>query len=204
MIKNVQTVLCSHIDLDGFGNNILVQKYIGRDIPIFNVNYDDLAETLIDIPRNVQLMITDLSIPENLSGLLEEFDHVIIIDHHVSTKWALEWAERTGNEAIVDKSRCATWHTYEYLKRAYGYGDTILDEWVKYIDDYDRYILQYPESRRLNSLFYISNRDRFVSDALLYTPKQVLDNNRERIDRYLQQQKEYIDECQGFTLNASP
>jgi len=201
MDKNAKSVVVSHIDLDGFGCNVMAMRYLGRDIPIHNVNYDTLAETLMDIPRNVQLFITDLSIPSHLCGLLEEFSHVIIIDHHVSTSWAIDWAERTDNEAIVDKSRCATWHVYEYLASVYGYRDYMLDEWAKYIDDYDRYVLQYPESRRLNALFYISNRDRFVSDALSYSPKDVLNANRERIDRYLQQQREYIAQTTVFTLN---
>ena len=204
MNKNMQSVLVTHIDLDGFGCSIIAQKYLGRDIPMYNVNYDELAETLMDIPRNVQLFITDLSIPEHLKGLLAEFDHVIIIDHHISTKWALEWSEATQNEAVVDTSRCATWHFYEYLAKHYNLRDTILDEWVKFIDDYDRYVLQYPESRRLNALFYISNRDRFVSDALLYTPQQVLQSNKERVDRYLQQQKEYVEQTTIFTLRNTP
>lgn len=203
MRKDMQNCLVSHIDLDGFGCNIIAQRYLGRDIPIYNVNYDELAETLMDIPRHVQLFITDLSIPENLKGLLEEFDRVIIIDHHISTRWALDWAKESDNrESVVSTERCATWLFYEYLANAFAYKDTLFDEWVKYIDDYDRYVLQYEESRRLNALFYISNRDRFVSDALSYSPKQMLEYNKERVDRYLQQQKEYFEKTVFFTLKA--
>lgn len=205
MQKNMPTYLISHIDLDGYGCNIMAFKYLGRDIPFKNVNYDELADTIVEVPRDAQLIITDLSIPENLKGLLDEFEHIVIVDHHISTGWAIDWAE--GNpkaEVVVDRSRCATWLFYEYLAKHYGYRDTMMDEWAKYVDDYDRYVLQYPESRRLNALFYISDKVRFATDALLFTPQEVLAKNKERVDRYLQNQKEYIDQTQVFTIGAKP
>lgn len=204
MNKNAKSIIISHIDLDGYGCNIVAQRYMGRDIEIHNVNYDELATTICLLPRDVQLIITDLSIPENLKGLLEEFSQVIVIDHHKSTLWAKEWASgRTNVEVQVSEDRCATWWFYEYLARAYGYKDESMDEWVKLIDDYDRYVHNYPESRRLNSLLYISNRDWFVSQAMLYTPQQVLDFSKDKIDRYLEQQKEYFEKTVFFTLKAT-
>lgn len=201
MRNDLKTVLVSHIDLDGYGCNIMAMRYLGMDLPAINVNYDELADRLMDVPRESQLLITDLSVPENLAGLLEEFAHVIVIDHHKSTKWALEWAKgKPDVEVTVSTERCATWLLYDYLKRAFGFGDTIMDEWARLVDDYDRYVLEDPDSRRLNALFYISNRDRFVTDAMRYIPQVVLANNKERVDRYLQQQKEYVDQTVVFTL----
>ena len=205
MDKNMKSVLVSHIDLDGYGCNVMAQRYLGRDLPSINVNYDELAEKLIDIPRDYQVFITDLSVPENLKGLLDEFEHIILIDHHKSTRWAEEWGKDNPKvEVFVSEERCATWWFYEYLAKQFNYRDSILDEWAKFVDDYDRYVLQYEESRRLNALFYISNRDRFVSDALQYTPQQVLNNNKERVDRYLEQQREYVMKTAVFTLQHEP
>ena len=181
----------------------MAMRYLGADVPIVNVNYDELAETIVDTPRDVQLFITDLSIPENISGLLEEFEYVVIVDHHKSTKWAIEWAKDKKNvEVVISMERCATYLFYEYLAKQYGYRDTIQDEWAKYVDDYDRYVLQYPESRRLNALFYISDKDRFTLDALQTTPTQLLDipYNKAKVDRYLQNQEEYINKIIGFQL----
>ena len=205
MRKDIKTVLVSHIDLDGYGCNIMAMRYLGMDIPIVNVNYDELADKLVEIPRTFQVIITDLSIPENLKGLLEEFEHVVVIDHHKSTQWATEWGmDNDKVEVFVSEERCATWWFYEYLAKQYSYRDDLLDEWAKYIDDYDRYVLQYPESRRLNALLYISNKDRFVTDALRYSPKVVLNNNKERIDRYFEQQDEYIGKTSIFMIHYNP
>ena len=205
MNKNMKTYLITHLDLDGYMCGTMAFRYLGRDILFNNVNYDTLAEAIMEVPRDYQLFITDLSIPDNLKGLLEEFERVIIIDHHISTSWALDWAKDNPNvEVIVDTSRCATWHFYEYLAKNYGFRDTILDDWAKFVDDYDRYVLQYPESRMLNALFYISDKIRFCTDALYKSPQQMLEDNKERVDRYLRQQKEYIEQTTIFQLNVSP
>lgn len=202
----MRTYLVSHIDLDGYGCNIFAVKYLQCDA-IFNVDYEDIAKCLCDIPRDSHLIITDLSIPENIQGLIEEFEQVSIIDHHVSTYWAVEaFSGRLGFDVTVSKERCATWLFYDWID---GHGFSKPEskkwayEWARYIDDYDRYVLQYPESDRLNSLLYISNRDRFVSDAQINTPLQVLKANADRIDRYLANQQEYIDECVKICLSLN-
>lgn len=199
-MNTTKTYVISHLDLDGYGCNIVAKRYLGHDIPICNVNYDDLVHAIVDVPRDARLIISDISIPENLAGLLEEFAKVVILDHHKSTEWAIGWAERTGNKAIVSEDRCATWWFYEFMAEEYKYRDSLLDEWVKYIDDYDRYIHAYPQSRRLNALFYISDRDRFVNDALSLSPDAMLLRNKERIDRYFAQQKEYIEKCTAYSI----
>lgn len=208
----MRTVLVSHIDLDGYGCNIFAMKYIHPD-DYFNVNYEDLATTLCDIPRDVHLIITDLSIPENLQGLIEEFAKVSIIDHHISTMWVYDAFDGNPNiDVKVDKRRCATWLLYDWIvERNIDKGalyDSNLDnawadKWRTLIDDYDRYVLSYPESERLNSLLYISNRDRFVSDALSNEPDRMLALNAERIDRYLKTQNDYIEATVKICLSLN-
>ena len=160
---------------------------------------------MVALPDNIQLIITDLSIPERTSPMLERFAHVIIIDHHITTQWAVGWAESTGNEAIVDTSRCATWLTYEYMKSVYGFGSEKMTCWARLIDDYDRYVLQYPESRRLNVLFNITaDPIRFVRDGMEKHPETLLNRESDDIDYYLEQQRKYIDKSTMFVLNYKP
>ena len=199
-------VLVSHIDLDGYGCNIMARRFLHDVMDMYNVNYDDLADCLCLISRDVHLIITDLSIPENLEGLIREFDTVTIIDHHVSTMWAIDaFAGDSNIEAHVDRRRCATWLFCDWMAER-GYISEEPDEvdwmerWRTYIDDYDRYILQHEESERLNALLYTSNRDRFVSDAIYQKPEDMLSNNRQRIDRYLQTQNEYVEASQPILL----
>lgn len=187
-------VLVTHVDLDGYGCEILARKAIPHLDAVFNVNYDDLASTLCDIPRDVHLYITDISIHKDLSGLIEEFQDITIIDHHVSTYWAKDLYKHSGRiDFSISKRRCATYLFGEYLLSKGMIEDSDwLRSWMELVDDHDRYIHAFPESDRLNSLLFITNRARFVDDALTKTPREMLDENKERVDRYLTSQAEYI------------
>lgn len=195
-------VLVSHVDLDGYGCAILARRYLKDLKAEYHVNYDELAVTLMDIPRDVHLYLTDLSIPENLAGLIEEFSDVTIIDHHVSTYWVRKRYSASGRiDFKVTKRRCATYLFGEYLvEHRMATMCEWLGSWMELVDDYDRYVKKYDESDRLNSLLYISNRDRFVDDAQERTPMQMLADNAERIDRYIQGRDDYVARTNYFEI----
>lgn len=199
--------LISHIDLDGYGCNILMQKTFGWNMGnVINVNYDGLANALMDMDRDETLFITDLSIPENLKGLLEEFSDLKIIDHHESSKWILDWAKGMGEhvKAVISTERCATYLLGEYLNKTLDSGMHYewAKPWMDIIDDYDRWIHADPDSDRLNALLYISNRNRFVTDALNTTPQGMLSYNKDRIDRYINTRTAYVDTVKVIPLEG--
>lgn len=203
----MRKVLVSHIDLDGYGCNIMASKFMSDVAEVHNVNYDELADCLCDIPRDVHLLITDLSIPESLEGLVSEFAYLTIIDHHVSTMWVHDAFRNSRTVDVkVDRRRCATWLFCDWMieRGIINQSDSKTMDWMErwrtYIDDYDRYVLKHEESERLNALLYISDRTRFVNDAVWNNPETVLSNNRARIDKYLNTQEEYIAQCQPLCL----
>ena len=196
--------LITHIDLDGYGCLIMAQRYLGSDIHYKCVNYDELEDAIRDVPTDAELFITDLSISNNLAPLLNEFDNLTIVDHHLTSNWLNDEGNRARFNVVVSTERCATYLFYEYLSARFGFKDTMLDEWARLVDDYDRYVLQYPDSRRLNALFYISDRTRFVQEALYCYPRQMLARNKERVDNYLENQMKYILNTTYITLSDTP
>ena len=196
--------IITHIDLDGYGCLLMAQRYLGSDIQYRCVNYDELEDAIKDVPRDMELYITDLSIPDTMAPLLREFKSITVIDHHLTSYWLLDEANRQGMNARVSNERCATYLFYNYLAERFGYRDTMLDDWAKFIDDYDRYVLQYPESRRLNALFYISDRKRFVQEALYSSPQAMLLRNSGKIDNYLNNQREYVLNTKAVVLSLTP
>lgn len=195
-------VLISHVDLDGYGCRILAEKYL-NPVASYHVDYDNLAPTLCDIPRDVHLFITDLSIPQSLAGLIEEFQDVTIIDHHLTSYWAREKYKHSQRiDTMITKRRCATWLLGRYLFDK-GYAKTDLDwldAWMGIIDDYDRFILEDPRSDMLNILLYQMSRDRFINDAQSMTPDRMIKNNKDRIDRKLRERREYIENAVVYEI----
>ena len=187
-------ILVSHVDLDGYGCEIVSKKYLNY-YGVYHVNYDELASTLCDIRRDCHLFITDLSIPENLAGLIEEFEDVTIIDHHISTFWAHDrWKSSPRIDVKISKERCATYLFGQWLMdKGFATRCEWLCSWMDLVDDYDRYVLQYPESERLNALLYTSNRERFVSEARDNTPMKMLEVYKDKIDQYLKNQADYVE-----------
>lgn len=199
-------VLVSHVDLDGYGCRILAERYLGPAAS-YHVDYDSLASTLCDIPRDVHLFITDLSVPECLAGLIEEFQDVTIIDHHLTSFWARERYRHSQRiDTMITEERCATYLFGQYLiRKGYvGDGEDWLSAWMDIVDDYDRFILKDPRSDMLNILLYQTSRERFVSDAQRTTPDRMVESNRERIERKLRERGEYIERTVIYDIPDLP
>lgn len=191
--------LISHIDLDGYGCVLMAQRYFGTDVQYRCVNYDELQGALESAPKDAELYITDLSIPISLKPILMMFKEVTVVDHHKTSLWLAsedtlkEMREHGCNlDSHISTERCATYLLYDYLSLRFGYKDTSLDRWAELVDDYDRYVLSFPESKRLNALFYISDRERFVKEGLYSTPDEFLAKSTYKVDNYLKAQREYV------------
>lgn len=198
-------ILVSHVDLDGYGCEIVGRRFLDfREV--HHIDYDQIGSTIANLDRDAHLYITDLSIPDYLAGLLDEFEDVTIIDHHVSTYWVIDRYRHSGKvDFSVSKDRCATYLFGEYLARTYGRPiDPWLKGWMETVDDYDRYVLSMPESERLNALLYITNRDRFVDDAMRMTVGEMLTANQGRIDGWMRSRQDYMDSTVKTRVRDDP
>lgn len=163
-------ILITHVDLDGFGVNILqslYRKYIPFD-DILNKNYgfEDSQEIKDLITPDNDIIITDLSIPENVFIEWKKILHSIkIIDHHESSKYLDNYR---GN--IWSTELCGTalfWENYvkPILKKNNVIISDKVEHFVRLVDCYDRWQDDSPlweDATRLNKINQIY-KDKFVS-----------------------------------------
>lgn len=109
---NDKVALISHTDLDGITAARVANEVIGADIVTF-VNYEELAQPLVDELRSAgvtKIIFTDLFIGKaEFLHALEDFAHILIIDHHLSQK---DW---NSNRTVFLKSEdgyCAGYLCY--------------------------------------------------------------------------------------------
>lgn len=137
-------ILISHVDLDGYGVNVLQALY--KDIipfdEILNKNYgfeeSDEIKSLIE-PDN-EIVITDLSIPENVflewKSILKS---LIIIDHHESSKYLSQYE---GNIwSTLQSGTSLFWNCWlrpRLFQKSISI-DPLVDYFVKLVDAYDRW-----------------------------------------------------------------
>lgn len=187
------TITFSHNDLDGVGVGILVKAAIGySDVRYCSYgNVDErINKTLDDIERYETeypfILIADLGIEAATAERLDRYKGgKRWLDHH---KTNIELASRF-EWATIDTEASGTLSVYnEYENVPKKYRDFAL-----LVDDYDRWVHAYPDSKQMNRLFFIQGIERFEDRCLhvnepqkLYNvDKIVLQLEDERIDRYI-------------------
>lgn len=164
------TILISHIDLDGFGVNILNSLFsedLGfDDIKNKNYGFEEEQEVKELINKDNDLIIVDLSIPENTYKEWKEKLHsLIIIDHHESSKYLKDyegniWSDEQSGTSLF-------WNFYLkpiLIKNKKTWSDKI-EYFVKLVDCYDRWQEDselWLNATRLNKVNQ-ALKDRFVS-----------------------------------------
>lgn len=169
-MQNYDYILITHDDLDGAGCSIVFNKHFEElDTKVYNCNVVDCGNAIKDIYENHKdingsLIIADITPKEqeDLYLLGELSCNVYILDHH-------ETAEQRFEELIIPKNvhfkfmcnkECGTKMLYKFLL-ANGH-----DSFINIIDDYDRFVLQYPESVEMNKLFSLLGMDKFVKRGM--------------------------------------
>ena len=145
LINLYMKILITHIDLDGYGGNILERLYhdqLNFDL-VLNKNYG--FESDLDIKQyinsNNDILIMDLSIPEGTfiewSGILKSLH---VLDHHNSSEFLSKYS---GN--VWDTSRCGTKLFYEEYVLNHIHQDfdenikNNIKRFVDIVDTYDRW-----------------------------------------------------------------
>lgn len=159
-------VIFHHDDLDGFTAaavvyNFIINKYpTGTGIQFQQVSFPTKRSTFINrytpISKDDTVYIVDYSFTEATKDILFEVANrakeVIWIDHHVSSLPIVDEVETYPNiKAYVKTDACGALLSWRYLHTKKKAPDVLV-----YVDDYDRWVLKYRESKFLNSGFYMS------------------------------------------------
>lgn len=172
--------LLTHTDLDGVSASILAQLLLrGSEIEVEYCNYDNINDkvsslTLNDLNTYERIFITDISVSfevaSALNNLLDEnnmVDKVVLLDHHKTAinLNAFSWAN--VQVQLGDELCCGTRLFYNYLLRYTGYKPCEwLNNYVEIVNRYDTWLwnTKYNDlvPKKLNQLFYLLGRDKFV------------------------------------------
>ncbi len=115
-----RVALISHTDLDGVVAAKVVQMMVNPLLVSF-VNYEELAQPLVDELREqriTRVIFTDLYIGNELFlKKLEEFAHVLILDHHLAQR---DWNSSRTTFLKVENGYCAGYMCYSLFSKLKG------------------------------------------------------------------------------------
>lgn len=206
--------LFTHLDLDGVFSAMLLKLYLRKDLDHAYCDYSNVNNKIKyfinskEYKKYDKLFITDISVNEEVAKLINDKTselEVVLLDHHNTAMWLdnkYSWAK-----VVVDieegKAACGAYLTHEYLKEQEDFHNrywSSMDGIVEKVRRYDTwewtniYNDEFPN--KLNTLFFILGRDRFVDkfiDKLAVdrtinfdgTDKLLLELEREKIDNYI-------------------
>lgn len=144
-------VLVTHVDLDGYGINIL-EELLKKELKfdkVYNLNYGFEGEEVSQefIREDTDLVITDLSVPEDtFKAWLEKLHSIKIYDHHESTRFLKDYdfcswdTERCGTKIFYEDYKENGLSISDMIKNKYGCSVSDKVEYlVNLIDTYDRW-----------------------------------------------------------------
>lgn len=220
-----------HTDLDGVGCAVLAKLAFGEDIDISYCNYDNIDEEVEKLVEDGDLFksydnifITDISVSDNVANMIDILDRghrrVVLLDHHATALGLnkYEWCEVRVENANGIKT-CGTEMFYEGLNRSHLLTfdeDSLyfrnIEQFVRYVRDYDTWRWKELDNgciaKRLNDLFYIYGRDKFIvwcleniicsiSPMHLFpyfneADMALLDNKQKEIDKYIEEKDKQL------------
>jgi oligoribonuclease NrnB/cAMP/cGMP phosphodiesterase (DHH superfamily) len=139
-----EIVIIHHADLDGFCSGAIAyrelkDKYPFSKISTIEMNYD---RELPVLPNNIkQLFILDFSFKDEIFERVINCvgrHHVVWLDHHKSVIENLTKYNDLSGKRAIDK--CGALLTWEYF---HPVTFDIIPPIVKYVDDYDRWVMNY-------------------------------------------------------------
>lgn len=201
--------LFTHTDLDGVGCPIVANVFLGEEnVDVVYCENSEVDRKVSDFIQSSnalkydKIYITDLSVNESVANQIESRIHDLdlqLLDHHPTALWLnkYDWAKvvvenEEGKEA-------GTSLLYEELKRVVTPSEVeahLVGPFVERVRRYDTWEWQTKfddiEPKRLNDLFHLIGRDRFVERftnsqdlTLSETEDLMLELEQESIDRYV-------------------
>ncbi|GEK57165.1 hypothetical protein CHL76_02400 [Marinococcus halophilus] len=201
-LTDVETngIMFTHTDLDGVGCGVLYKSGITTSNQVYFCNYgdvDDVIQNKIKYLRATgverpQIIISDLGISEETAKMVDSYEgERLMLDHHKTNEWIAEKYEW----AVVDTERSGTLLVYDFMAIPDDY-----EAFAKMVDDYDRWVHAYSDSKRLNRLFFAMGINRFFNRCLnLPFPERftevdemILELESDRLERYIDHVSKYV------------
>lgn len=210
--------LITHNDLDGIGCEIVFKLLYGNEVDVFSLGYNEVNNIVeqsleeLRLGTYEKLFITDLSINEELARIIDkEGLKVQLLDHHPS---AIHLNKYSFAQVIINLSNGLK-NSGTYLSFCNLMDDLInkelynesLEDFIELVRQYDTWewkeIFKNEEAKRLNDLFYILGREKFV-DSMIHriknneilfseTDELILEIKQKEIDNYINiKEKELI------------
>ena len=179
MTKERNILVYHHNDLDGYaaaaavfyGMNLHACKDVELNFEFRSIAFPTIWETFVNEdtePREFnEVVIVDYGFTTNNVGILKDLveylnytaEHIYWIDHHITSvdaKKGLPKFDKFKFTSYINTSRSGAWLAYEYFSEMDD--DDIYNERlpmvIKYIDDYDRWVHNYPGSMLLNDAWF--------------------------------------------------
>lgn len=134
------------------------KQYNIEQTDFYPVNYNDKVPTADLVEKGEEVYIVDYSFTETtVSELLnisfKAMGNVYWFDHHKTSLEVEGYIKSTNvcKSMVIDVNRSGTLITYDELIKDTEVDNDTIKEVVKLVDDYDRWIHAYPESKLFNS-----------------------------------------------------
>lgn len=171
-------VIYHHNDLDGKTGAFILGKTSGTSPVVYyecDYNTRKISSHEVDFSTVGLAIVVDLSDIESLLIIGKELSDkkipLIWLDHHITSlknidtfTSAFKSEIKSGLfSGIVDISKCGTKIAYETFGSAFintmngAVKESVASKFVTLVDDYDRWVKQYPESDYLNTYMYNSS-----------------------------------------------
>ena len=194
--------LFTHTDLDGVGCYIALVM-AGYDVDVTYCSYDDVNDKVSDILCDHlaydRILITDISVNEDVANKLDLIDYKVnLIDHHATAEWLnrYEWANVVSSDEKGKTS--GTSMVYDIFCK--GSDNMSLDDFIEKVRRYDTWewknIYNDKSAADLNALFYLLGKEVFASEMIgkLSKEESVFSDFDKKLLRINEAaKKEYID-----------
>jgi oligoribonuclease NrnB/cAMP/cGMP phosphodiesterase (DHH superfamily) len=162
-------ILFTHNDLDGIGGRIVFKEAFGRQAEVHSCGYHNVDQKIQDRLQELTfsdvkptIFIADLGITKETADLLDAYTgDKIWLDHH---KTNVELASNY-DWATIDVDTSGTLLLYNFLEEE-GFAVYRLRDFAIRVDDYDRWVHDYEESKQLNRLYFILGEEMFEERCL--------------------------------------
>ncbi|ENY8365389.1 TPA: DHH family phosphoesterase [Clostridioides difficile] len=205
--------LITHNDLDGVGCCIIAKYILREQIDVNYCNYKNINDVVLDTLKNhdkyEQILITDISVNEDVAKKLDRIKNKVqLLDHHPTALFLnnYDWA---NVEIECNKGKtCGTQMLFNYLQRCYDdTSESTLKYFIELVRRYDTWEWKDKyndlDAKYLNDLMYIMGIEDFIMDMLTKIDSdemclfdklslKLLEIKQKEIDRYVEKKDENI------------